>query len=127
MNQPSLKMSLSSIQTLKQNLLCHKPTTNTWLNDEDKLLFTFVRTNGIDKWEKCSLLFNNKTSSMCKERYYTLAKRKILLCKKCQNIIKERIKKKMLQKYYQLKFNQLKFNQLFNQTILENDENIILS
>ena len=104
MNQPSLKMSLSSIQTLKQNLLCHKPTTSTWLNDEDKLLFTFVRTNGIDKWDKCSLLFNNKTPSMCKERYYTLAKRKILLCKKCQNIIKERIKKKMLQKYYQLQY-----------------------
>ena len=103
MIKDKFKVSISSIKTLKENLLCNY----NWSPEEDKLLFSFVKLNGINKWEQCALLFKNKNHIMCKERYYTFIRNKITLCNNCKDKIKEKIKRKIMQKYYQYRKNML--------------------
>ena len=116
MYQDKYNVSITTIQSLKENLLC----SSIWTPDEDKVLFSFVRFNGIDKWERCAALFKNKTGAMCKERYLSLLKKKIILCKSCKDKLKVHIKRKIMKKYYLYRQNKLMMNSTQNKNICDN-------
>ena len=96
MYQDKYNVSITTIQSLKENLLCSS--------------ISFVRFNGIDKWERCAALFKNKTGAMCKERYLSFLKKKIILCKSCKDKLKEHIKRKIMKKYYLYRQNKIMMN-----------------
>ena len=116
MYQDKYNVSITTIQSLKENLLC----SSIWTPDEDKVLFSFVRFNGIDIWERCAALFKNKTGAMCKERYLSFLKKKIILCKSCKDKLKEHIKRKIMKKYYLYRQNKLMMNSTQNKNICDN-------